>query len=472
MKKQVIILAAALLPCIATQAQEGIYNNGSVLQINGNATVQVNGNFTNNSSSNYINEGTVKLQGNFINHQYMAAPSSGTLLFEGNTAQILSGNAAVFAKHVLFNNGAGVSITDTLLIDGNIDFVNGIVQCNDAGNPVVFTANSNITTAPSNNSHIKGWMVKQGNGNFNFPVGDGNKFQPVLLNLATNSNGMMVKYNAANAGNGPFTNAGTEVAALTSYNQNEYWNISPWNGGTATGTVTVYWDGYKDNFSNSILQRKVAHQLGGNWLNEGNVATGNSVAGSVTSNAISTWGRFALGNISTPLPLQLLNFSANALQADAQLIWKTTNEINVSHFVIERSIDGIRFTAAANKQAGSSYYQLLLRNEAQYGSRIYYRLKMIDANGAYRFSNIVWINFGSSDSITNVYPNPVINNTTLQVGNSKLLHTKALLTDAAGKTIKIITVNSYFETIEMNNLPQGMYMLQLANGNAIKIMKE
>ena len=59
-----------------------------------------------------------------------------------------------------------------------------------------------------------------------------------------------------------------------------------------------------DSALGSLAEAKVGHKISGNWQNEGGTGSGTVSAGSVTSNSLTTWGIFALGqNCATPLTL-------------------------------------------------------------------------------------------------------------------------------------------------------------------------
>ena len=457
---------------LLSMAQDAIFNNGSVLQINGNATLQVNGNMVNNAGSSYINDGIVKVLGSFTNNQYMTAPFNGTIFFEGNTIQSVSGARALFAKNIVINNAAGVTILDTLKVDGEASFTNGILSAASSSNPVLFTNSGGISgiNLPKDVSHVNGYVVKQGTGSFTYPVGDGTKYQQVLINTNINTNGLLVKYDGGDAGTAAFTNGGTEVNALVSYNRNEYWDVAPWNSGTATGTLSIFWEGYKDVFDNPLSQRKVAHQLNTDWLNEGTTAIGNINAGSVTSNALSNWGRFALGSITTTLPLQLISFSGSRSNNTNLLKWKLSNPASFRLTILEKSTNGVDYYTITSIRPDRNETYQFADMVMQTGNN-YYRLWMIDNNEKTSLSNVVVLS-SKAAMVSSVFPNPAKNNTTLRISDRKLLNTKAILMDATGRTVSTILINNYLEFINVEKLSSGNYLLQLKNNEVIKIIKQ
>ncbi len=122
-------------------------------------------------------------------------------------------------------------------------------------------------------------------------------------------------------------------------------------------------------------------------------------------------------NAST-VPLQLLQFSAYANTNDVVLNWQAANEINMSHYEVERSTNGVDFTYI-NKL--SSYNSLLNKNytltdfgTATYrASVLYYRLKMIDRNGLVTYSNIAKVAQRNLTTDMSIGPNPFVNQITI-----------------------------------------------------------
>jgi hypothetical protein len=399
----------------------------------------------------------------------MASPNNGTLEFTGTTAQTLNGTATYFAKNVLVNNAAGITLNTPLKIDGVATFTNGDMATT-ITNPIVFTTNGSATGA-NDNSHVVGYVVKEGTGSFTYPVGDGTKYQKCDVNLTANGTGMQVKYNAADAGAGTFTTGGTEATALIAYNSLEHWDITPLS--TATGTVTIYWDAYKNAGIVNVSDLKVAHKVGVNWLNEGTTGTGTASAGSVTSNSISSWSPFALGSIAnSTLPLRWLNINGNLnAQKQATINWQV-QERNVANYIIEKSSDGRIFAAIGNLNSRSNGTNNYNFTDVQaINSITYYRVKQTNGDASFSYSTIVKFSIFNSPFSIHIYPNPVKNVFTLSVDNT-LLNTQAVLVNATGKTVQQIKIAQLQTQINIEALPSGIYWLKARNGVTQKIVKE
>jgi len=466
--KKITSLIIICLFASAAIAQNELYNNGTTLFISTGCTVTVNGDFINKSGSTFTNNGTLSVTGNTTNDQSMAVPASGTLQFTGTTAQSLNGTADYFANNVLINNAAGVTLNTRLKCDGSVTFTSGILTASTTSTPLLFTANG-LNTGAANTSHVNGYVVKEGTGNFTYPVGDGTRYQKVDLNLIANAGGMAVKYFGTDASTAPFTTGGSDPVPLVSYNTNEYWDITP--STTASGNVTIFWDGYKDGFSNSAADRRVAHKVGSNWVNEGTIGTGTAAAGSVTSNAISTWSPFAMGSVVSVLPVKWLSVIGNVSGSSNATINWIVQEQNVAQYEVQKSTDGRSFSnigSVASRGNGQNSYSFT--DAAALTGTGYYRIRQIDVDGRSSLSAVVKLG-GKNEKAVSVYPVPARSTVVVTVPQT-LVTTNATLFDNTGKQIRTILLTNTASTIDVSDLPSGIYVLRFTNGSTSKLVKE
>ena len=170
------------------------------------------------------------------------------------------------------------------------------------------------------------------------------------------------------------------------------------------------------------------------------------------------------------LSANLENFTANVKNQQVDLKWSTSNEINVQGFDIEKSIDGklfnkINFVSATNQlKASYSANDLLLNGTA------YYRLKIIDNDGKYSYSNVVKAIAFSNNSI-NVYPNPATN--TLNVNVLDLNTTKEFtIFNSFGQPMVTTKMNQLSQQVNISQLTTGTYFIQFSNGEVVKFNKQ
>lgn len=169
------------------------------------------------------------------------------------------------------------------------------------------------------------------------------------------------------------------------------------------------------------------------------------------------------------LPLTLISFTAKKIEQDKiRLDWSSAHEINTSHFVIERSTDGILFDVTGSVlAAGSGGYSYSFTNLiAPVVPTYYYRLKMVDKNGKYQYSNIVRINNKFTDVKLSVFPNPSEELITIISSNKQ----EAVITNSTGQRIKKITLINGNQTINIAEWSTGVYIIK-TEGGVLKFIK-
>ncbi len=468
MKKLITICTIAL--CMHTQAQQAWYNNGSIVQINGNAIVQVNGAFTNGTGSSYVNDGKVNIKGTVTNNQYMATPNGGVTRFEGTSPQTVNGSFALFAKNVEI--AGPVILNDSLKIGGECNFINGVLSANTANQPLWFTGSAFVSTTnvPTNASHVKGFVVKEGNGIFTYPVGDSVRYQPVEITLLGNSNGMQVRYDSTNTFTGPYSPMGTEPVPLISHGTGEHWNCTPL--GTADGKVKIFWDNYRNVPVTVPSGIRVAHYTSAAWLNEGmsNMMNISPTNGWVESNLLNTWSPFTLGSLAQVLPLKWLFVNATINNSKQALVTWKVQETNVAAYEIQKSTNATTFqTIGYVNSKGDGENDYVFMETQLLSGKAFYRIKQTDKDGKITYSKTMLLNVNTNSAVT-VYPNPTANIVT--INSTGLLNTKAILTDISGKALQTINITQQNTSINLGSYASGIYLLKLQNGETVKLIKE
>ncbi len=120
---------------------------------------------------------------------------------------------------------------------------------------------------------------------------------------------------------------------------------------------------------------------------------------------------------SSVLPVDFVYFKSNVLNENVLLKWATSSEENNSHYEIERSFDGKEFTKVGEEKAKSqsSSDQLnyhFLDHHVSVGETYYYRLKQVDLDGKYSYTNVISQQFLISleqDNSVELFPNPTTN---------------------------------------------------------------
>lgn len=117
----------------------------------------------------------------------------------------------------------------------------------------------------------------------------------------------------------------------------------------------------------------------------------------------------------TPLPIELISFTATQDNNSIHLAWETATEENNDFFTIERSANGIYFEiieyelGAGNSSVSLNY---TIIDNPQYEGIYYYKLKQTDYNGDFSYSDIISISYTSASELSKVniyYGNHAVN---------------------------------------------------------------
>ncbi|MEQ8324013.1 MAG: Calx-beta domain-containing protein [Vicingaceae bacterium] len=194
------------------------------------------------------------------------------------------------------------------------------------------------------------------------------------------------------------------------------------------------------------------------------------------------WFTIASLSPSNPLPVELLEFSATAGADVVRLFWKTLSEINNDRFVVQRSGDAKKWSDVTSVPgAGNSH------EEKHYNAidahpltgTSYYRLKQIDANGAYSYSDIVAVIFDQAVKRSiRVYPNPWDQQTglTLELKGFNAGSYDIELTSTSGQLWhrQRQSINHERENVQLEfpaHLEPGLYFLTVRDGISLKSVK-
>ena len=195
-------------------------------------------------------------------------------------------------------------------------------------------------------------------------------------------------------------------------------------------------------------------------------------SGYVLQAAVASFSSFYFASNNIVLPVSLLNFSGT-LQADysSLLQWKAENQINFAGFTVERSLNGRQFIDIGYVQSikgnGAINYQLSDVNAKDQSSLLlYYRLKMVDTDGSFKYSNIITIQLPATKAIVNIAPNPVQNELKGVLISPVTGSVTVRIFDNAGRMVsssKIRVIKgSNIINQNLNQFSRGMYYLEIS----------
>ncbi len=200
---------------------------------------------------------------------------------------------------------------------------------------------------------------------------------------------------------------------------------------------------------------------------------GKLVVAGYTLSADSTGYNFIVARYNTQqsLPIKLSSFTASAGKNAVVLNWVTATELNNSYFAIERKGNTSSFTAIGTiaGKGNSSQSQAYTFTDIQplQGDN-FYRLKQVDKDGKFTYSNIVRVGFGVTMPYIQVYPNPSKN--TAQV-NGLVTGAELSIVDMAGRSIQKAVASGNNYTLNVQSLSPGIYFIRVNQGNKTTVLK-
>ena len=178
------------------------------------------------------------------------------------------------------------------------------------------------------------------------------------------------------------------------------------------------------------------------------------------------------------VPVEWMSFTGKNKGSYNQLDWATAKEVNSSHFVIEKRFESepdfveIGKVAAAGSSNGVRIYDAKDYDIERSGV-YYYRLQQVDLNGNYSYSDIISIVIeGTFKESLEMYPNPAKDEVNISLNVPSKSAVKISIWDATGKLVtgqsytETMEAGNYVKTLEIAQLSEGMYTVKIEIGNA------
>lgn len=398
--KRIMIPVALLLAGGYVNAQEVLQNSGN-LQIHSGASLCLHGGFTNTAAAALVNNGNLYIKGTVSNDQPAMTTGSGVLHLNGASAQAVNGTQAFNTYQLVTDNTAGVTLNNNLSVANVHTFANGLIVTSATPNYLIYEAGASHTGS-ADTRHVNGWVKRSGNTDFTFPVGDNSYLRPVAVSNLSAASELDCRYR-------PVTpNPANVQSPISLVNPNEYWEINRISGGSAQ--VTLNWDNSKVSFPGYLLTDiRATWYNGTHWINEGGTASGNvSTTGSITSNAVSSFGYFAIGSIGYVLPMHFISVGAQRVTGVTTVRWKTARETNVDHYEVERMNTSGSFakigSVISNNYQHETEYEYI--DGLPLTGTAMYRIRSVDRDGQYSYSKVVSVSESDNAAGFRVLNNP------------------------------------------------------------------
>jgi len=167
------------------------------------------------------------------------------------------------------------------------------------------------------------------------------------------------------------------------------------------------------------------------------------------------------------VPVKLTSFTGNEDGGKIYLNWKVADEIDLLNYELERSTDADNFNRIATIEAGKKDYSFIDKNTSSYIDKYYYRLKMVDIDGKFSYSNILPVKIKGLHSIT-ISPNPAKNFVTIS-GFEK--QGKITIINSNGASVYSTNATAQSMKIKISHLPAGLYIMRFTDGKIVSFKK-
>ena len=359
-------------------------------------------------------------------------------------------------------------------INGDLILTKGILNISFEMYPLL--VNNNIIGG-SAASYIAGKLTRKVNANgvYTFPVGTTDRYAPISIQLKniTGPQTIVASFSKTINGAAPNTTAGGKT--VTSLLNAGIWTVTP-NVALASGSYgitlngTGYTNGVADARNYVVLKRNNSSSAWGFYGDNGTAASSGGIV-TATAGNITGFSDFAIGiasgDVPVTLPVKLIDFTAKTSAREVLLNWKTASEMNSEKFLIERSIDGklfenIGMVASKGTTNNSSTYSYI--DDKAIKGYNYYRLKQLDFNGDFEYSEIRTVKFDlmlAAEKLV-IYPNPVTKY--FKIANAESAATVGEIYDFSGKQLARINgaENEFSLPASLNN---GWYVVKVVYQN-------
>jgi hypothetical protein len=432
-----------------------------------------------NLGANTLNVGFNLANNGILNSNTGSINLTGTTTTQTDT-QTISGSSAVTANNLSLVAGTRVSLGTSVNVNSNLTLTTGRISIN----------NNNLTLG--NSATISGassaaYIVTDGSGSLVINnVGTGGKTGAVLFPIGTSTS-----YNPLSITNDSIADnywvsvkQGVDAAGalLTTNAVDKKWSIKEAISGGSKLTVNLQWNSTDElpSFARALSYVSMVDSTG-RWIPSSAAAANGSGPYSQTLSgitALSTFGSFGVGS-NNALPISLLSFGGIKKANSVLLNWRTAAEINSKEFQIERLDLNNKFVKIGTVKASGNSNRVLVYNFTDFDILVnqkvnFYRLKMVDLDGSFKYSNIIKISDENGPKVFTVFPNPSVGKLNIESNNINLAASTYKITNIIGETVK--TGDSAIEEIDVNNLAAGVYMITLVESTnesvSVKFVKQ
>jgi hypothetical protein len=329
--------------------------------------------------------------------------------------------------------------------------------------------------------------TNSGNASGLYPLGEDKsgtlKNRKYLIEYSSDPTGgyLDVNFNPVNMGLAglpitgiPAVGSCTSSFDVTSTEDEGYWIATPEASRLGDGAYKLSITGEDFSTVTDLCELTLLKRVGaGNWTAPGThlQPTGSISVPTVSRSGITGFSNFGFGGgAPNPLPVELTSFTGTCVEDGiSQITWSTASEFNSKHFIVQRSTDGVQYTAIAVIPAAGFSTQprnYSITDTSVNANSSYYRLIEVDFNNQQTIYSFIQVKCNEVNGIHVFYTQPkvtveVVSTKDKQVGfnvyevSGKLLH---------AETKQIVRGYNRFDLSMQDKLAKGIYIIQMIDG--------
>jgi len=271
------------------------------------------------------------------------------------------------------------------------------------------------------------------------------------------------------------------ISPVTSASPISKWNRSWYlqrSGGNSTGKVTLNFNFSDYNGSTPSLSNSyslVYNATDGSFANGAShlvtlvstptVNTSTQIVSFVVNAANLPNGYYTVAYSASILPVSITGFTATKRENSVVLKWSVGNETNIDHYEIQRGASATDFLTVGSVAVNS------FTDDAPAAGRNYYRLKIVDKDGASIYSTTVLMDFQRTlTTAPALYPNPAADQLHITLAGSTE-DASVLIVNTAGQTLKTVNASGSRVDIPIGDLNKGIYFVEIRIRDARYVKK-
>ena len=459
-----------------------------------------NGEFTNNATTTTNNTSVFENSGHWTNNGTFTANAVSRVVFNGTANQNVKSGTGPYYDVTLNNTSAAAALTlsDNATIANELKLTDGWIVT--GANYVIMSSTTQadlVLDFDDGRTFINKNLRRAipnpiaGASTYVFPLGNGNATTNYYRGDLSSSDLSGATYVTGSCTS--ITEAGNNIDSrisvsegATTYNDlvnTGVWDFTPSGATGGSYNLKLYVTNIagltNDKFA--ILKRPTGSTDYADWVTGspaaypasgamGRIISGGSAPYYAERTGYTSFTEYGIGKTVDPLPVVLLSLTAKC-QNSILLEWSTASEINSSYFIIERSYDGVIFNyldkvdASGNSNVVSNYS--FIDSKFDY-TLMYYRLKQVDFNGDYYYSDIISTNCISSNELFDIFKsNDDGLNFIIKNGVPEKDY-KLMIYDQVGKCLvtKNVKLNSSIQKVSIDeNLSIGIYNIVIRSAD-------